>query len=318
MKTSIKCPCCESSAIKLIGRIPDVDVFSGRVLSSVLKGHHLYSCNKCNFWFRYPRMQKNKMDDLYRSGDETAWAPIEGKKRIDWDIASRWVNSSGSRKKVLDVGCFSGDFLKSIENDATLYGIEIHQKAANRAKQYGVNILGDDFSVLELIDGRFDVITSFDVIEHVYNPKSFLRKLANVTKPHGEVIISTGNTMALSWRLMKSRYWYCANAEHISFISPKWCQAVARDCGLQVEKVEFFSHAEGGGRSIFNIIKETIFNLTYRFLPFVFHYLRKRGFGGKEIEKFPELLDYPPFWMTAKDHFIVRLRKCDETTRAQS
>ncbi len=318
MKAPVKCPCCESDSIKLIGSIPDVDFFAGRSLSFILKGQSLYKCNKCNFCFRYPRMQKDKMDELYRLGDESTWAPIDGEKRIDWDIASRWVNSSGLSKKVLDIGCFSGDFLKSIGNSAVLFGIEINQKAVNLAKKNGVNIVGDDFSALELIDGRFDVVTSFDVIEHVYNPKSFLRKLANVTKPNGEIIISTGNTMALSWRLMKSRYWYCANAEHISFISPKWCQKVVKECGLQIEKVEFFSHAEERDQSMSNKIKETILNLTYRFVPFLFHYLRKRGFGAKNVEKFPELLDSPPSWATAKDHFIVRLRKCDETTRNES
>ncbi len=305
----INCLSCKSDKIELIGKIPSTDVFGGKLLSSSLDGRYLYSCKACNYWFRFPRIPKDEMDDLYRAATETHWTPTEEEVRVDWKIASRWINSYGSKKKVLDVGCFSGEFLKGIGNDATLYGIEIHQKAANQARQYGVKIIGDDFKALESIDCCFDVVTSFDVIEHVYDPKYFLRKLANVAKPNGDIIISTGNTEALSWRLMGSRYWYCTIAEHISFINPKWCQVAAKDCGLRIDKVEFFSHTDGVSHSIFNKIKETGINLCYKYFPFVSHWLRKRDYGEKDLKRHPELFDFPPSWMSAKDHFIVRFRK---------
>jgi len=302
---TIQCPCCKSDEITVIGKIPPSTGFAGRHLSSTLEGHSLYSCKVCNLYFRYPRMQKDEMDALYRSGAETSWTPTEEEKRPDWDIASRWVDSTEIEQKVLDVGCFSGEFLTGLGKGAALYGIEIHQQAANRARESGIIILGGDFKVLDSVEERFDIVTSFDVIEHVYDPKVFLNMLAKSAKPNGKVIISTGNTMALSWRLMGSRYWYCTNAEHISFINPDWCRAVAGECGLKVDRVEFFSRAGVSKSMTFEKIKEAGTNLFYKFVPFLFHLMRKLGYGVTDVKKHPELLDHPPSWMSSQDHFII-------------
>ena len=304
------CPSCESRNIKLIGKIPYTDVFAGKALLVPLNGGELYSCDMCNCFFRFPRLPKREMDALYRLGDDENWTPLKDQKRPDWQIAYSWIHNNTTNRQVLDVGCFSGEYLKGLLNTgADFYGIEIHKKAAERAMQYGVEIIGEDFECLRAVEKRFDVVTSFDVIEHVYNPKLFLNMLADVTKPGGEIIISTGNSMAISWRLMGSRYWYCTIGEHISFINPQWCEQVAHELGLEVTNVEYFSHAPPSRLTLINRVKEIISNLVYRFLPIFFHSLRKSGFGSKDIVKHPVLLDYPPVWVTAKDHFIIRFRK---------
>ena len=50
-------------------------------------------------------------------------------------------------------------------------------------------------------------------------------------------------------------------------------------------------------------------NLIYHFSPFALRLARKHGLGGKDTKNYPELADFPPKWMTAKDHFIVKFRK---------
>ena len=305
-----KCPSCESKNTKLIGKIPYTDVFAGKALAEPMDGGALYSCEKCNCFFRFPRLSKREMDALYRLGDDNNWTPSKNQKRPDWQIAYSWTLNHSTNSQILDVGCFSGEYLQGLlDTDADLYGIEIHKEAAERARQIGVDIIGDDFECLSTEDKRFDVVTSFDVIEHVYNPKLFLNMLVDVTKPGGEIIISTGNSMAFSWRLMGSRYWYCTIGEHISFINPRWCQQVAHKLGLKITDVKYFSHAPPSRLTLSNRIKEVISNLVYRFVPIIPSSLRKIGFGSKDIVKYPVLLDFPPIWGTAKDHFIIRFRK---------
>jgi len=155
----------------------------------------------------------------------------------------------------------------------------------------------------------FTVVTAFDVFEHVPDPLMLLNRLSNATQKGGLVIISTGNTEAISFRLLGSRYWYCTIAEHIAFISPKWCYQHAPDCGLMVESIERFSHAVVKPRMFATRLKETSMNLLYQFTPIVLECMKRHGLGGKNISEYPELLDHPPTWMTAKDHFIVKFRK---------
>ena len=303
-----KCPCCKSDNLDLIGKIPSTDIFAGRQLLSPLEGHSLYSCKVCGVYFRFPRLPKNEMDELYRSGSEFNWTSAEEEKRVDWEIATKWINKNALGKRVLDVGCFRGAFLRCLGNDAKLYGIEIHELAAKYAEESGIEIIGMDFMDLDDHKCSFDVVTAFDVIEHTYDPKAFLAKLSAATKPGGSVIISTGNTNASSWRLMGASYWYCTISEHISFISPSWCKKNQSDCDLEVEEIQLFSHSPKRS-SAMHKLREVGLNFIYRKAPSVFRFLRRRGFGGKDVRKFPELLDYPPTWMSATDHMIVRFKK---------
>jgi hypothetical protein len=115
--------------------------------------------------------------------------------------------------------------------------------------------------------------------------------------------------MAPSWKLMGSRYWYCTIGEHLSFINPDWCKYVANECDLELIEIQTFSHEKQNNLSISNKLKEAAVNLIYHFSPFALRLARKHGLGGKDTKKYPELADFPPKWMTAKDHFIVKFRK---------
>jgi SAM-dependent methyltransferase len=309
LRNKITCPSCFSGDVILIGKTPSTDIFAGKNLLESLDGGSLYSCCICKCSFRFPRMSKSIMDAMYLEGDENNWSLGTGEERADWNIAYEWLQRREANYQVLDVGCFSGGFLNGLNHNADIYGIELNEQAADKAKKMGVNIIGGDYERLGSLAQTFDVVTSFDVIEHTYSPASFLGSLAHVTKPNGEIIIATGNTMAPSWKLMGSRYWYCAIGEHLSFINPDWCQHVANKCGLELVEIQKFSHAKQKNLSIVNKLKEAALNLIYRFLPFALRFARKHGMGGKDIKKHPELANFPPTWMTAQDHFIVKFRK---------
>ena len=102
-----------------------------------------------NCFFKFPRVSKEELDALYRSGDDENWSLQPEEKRNDWQIAYSWIENYCENKKVLDVGCFNGGFLTGLEDDTHLYGVEIHRKAADCAIQMGVNILGNDFDILK-------------------------------------------------------------------------------------------------------------------------------------------------------------------------
>lgn len=302
------CPSCKSSRVKKIGTIPSTDEFAGRILPESLPGGYLYHCRDCGLRFRLPRLSKRELDELYRQGSSDKWQ-YTSTHRIDWALASHWILKNGIEGKILDVGCLDGGFLLSIGNQFQRFGIEINQDAVKTARERGIKIIGDDFDALKSVENEFNAVFAMDVIEHVVDPLRFLSELARATLPGGDIIISTGNNMAFSWRIMGSRYWYCANAEHISFISPNWCQHVASKCGLRIDHVQCFSHAGNPQRRLSQRLKETSRNIFYLCFPYVFAWLREHGFGEKDVAKSSSLRYFPPGWMTAKDHFIVIFRK---------
>ena len=287
----------------LIGPIPAADAFAGRVLPKPLKGGDLYRCPKCHLGFRWPRLTKEELDRLYAEGKEDTWSQGADSRR-DWQLARDYlIRILPEGASVLDVGCFDGGFLAPLSKRFKCHGIEIHPGARKRAEEKGISIIGADFSEAS---GTFDCITAFDVIEHVESPRRFLDKMLDHVAPRGRLLISTGNMDCWSWRLMGSRYLYCTFAEHIAFISPKWARFHAKLYGLEIEHIAFFAHADYEWHQF---LRGAALNLVYRVLPGVMRYLRKKGFGGHDAARFPELADYPPPWPGAKDHFLVVFRK---------
>ena len=301
-KSTPKCICCNSDNVLCEGNIPPAIVFAGRLLDSPMSGGELFHCRECNVAFRYPQHDSKILNELYRQGKTDHWQPLHG-KRQDWQIASKWIRRYLKTKNssILDVGCFDGSFLNSLDYPFNRFGIEIHEEASIKAQECGVQIIGKNFTNLTDITTKFDVVTSFDVIEHSQNPFDFLRNLATLTKDGGIIIISTGNYDSVSWRLLGSRYWYCTIGEHLSFISPQWCEWGGNQLGLELKQIVKFSHANSTNKQRIN---ELIKNLLYAVSPYLFACLRRAGMGGDEYRCSKDMLEHPPSWMSAKDHVI--------------
>jgi SAM-dependent methyltransferase len=229
-------------------------------------------------------------------------------QRTDWWLIREWLKKRQGVKQVMDVGCFDGRLLEYLGHDYAWLGVEIHEEAARRAHARGVDVVCNDFAKLSELNVGVDVALAVDVIEHSFDPKTFLASLAACVRPGGYVVVSTGNTNAPSWWLMGARYWYCHIAEHLSFINPAWAENVAPQLGLEVEYMRLFSHAEGRA-SIKQRAYETTANLILRFAPKVFALLRRFGAGGIDLDRYPGLALAPTYWMSAKDHMLVVFRK---------
>ncbi|BCX82261.1 2-polyprenyl-6-hydroxyphenyl methylase/3-demethylubiquinone-9 3-methyltransferase [Methylomarinovum caldicuralii] len=295
-------PDCGASSL-MIGPIPAADGFAGRVLPSPLDGGRLYRCSECHLGFRCPRLGKGELDRLYAEGREDTWSQKQ-EGRQDWRSTREFLlQNFPEGASILDVGCFDGAFLAPLVGRFQCYGIEIHPSARKRGESRGIKIIGADFFEIR---GTFDCITAIDVIEHVENPRLFLKQMLDHVGNGGRVLISTGNLDAWTWRLMGGRYLYCTCAENMAFISPMWAKLQAERYGLEIEHLSFFAHADYRWTQF---LRGFAINLVYRFLPGVIRHLRKKGLGGHDAQRFPELADYPPPWPGAKDHFLVVLRK---------
>ncbi len=290
----VRCPSCGANSAKL-GEIPAATVFAGRTLSPPLSGGDLFCCLGCSLWFRWPQLTKAKMDELYAAGCDDTWEE-QPANRPDWILASE-VLAGTVPGSVLDVGCFDGGFLSTLGPDRQRYGIEIQPEAADKARRRGVNVIGSDFSA---INGSYNAIVAFDVIEHVTDPAAFLRQLVDSITPAGMVIISTGNTRSWWWRLVKGNYWYCQFPEHISFINPGWCTRQAKQLGV-VATVYRFSRF---GRSLPEKLRGFAINVLYRILP-ALKVLGLKPSSGKlgRLDR-----EGPPVGL-ANDHMLVTFQK---------
>lgn len=113
----------------------------------------------------------------------------------------------GSHKRVLDIGSSRGDVAISVSrNGNKVIGLDISSRAVELCHQrgieaYRVNIETDPFPGIE----PFDAVLLLEVIEHLIDPLPVLRRIADILKPSGFILISTPNAAYFKWRLQLLR-----------------------------------------------------------------------------------------------------------------
>jgi SAM-dependent methyltransferase len=234
---AVACRCCGSTNTQRVGRGARGRKFAGARLKPERDGGWFYRCGRCDLLMRHPLLSQAQYLALYApsAGDHwTSGALRPDQQRVCDHIQQRWPEGGS----VLDVGCASGDLLAALGTRFAKYGIEPSADACARAQALGVRVLCATVEDLNAVVGdgvpMFDVITAVDVIEHVPNPLAFLQALAPHLKRGGRILVSTGNSRAVAWRVCGPAYYYAHYFEHVSFISERWCDHVTAH-GLQAE-----------------------------------------------------------------------------------
>ncbi|MBU1863859.1 MAG: class I SAM-dependent methyltransferase [Candidatus Omnitrophica bacterium] len=303
--STLSCPSCKNISIQYIGEIPLTTIFAGQIVAEHFAKSCLYRCEHCFLHFRWPRPTKQQLYALYKK-NQIDNQQNKTMHRRDWKIASRLISEYEGQKTILDIGCGDGSFLNYVGKDWKRYGVELNEKLAAEAEAQGVHIVQTDFDTLATIKQSFGVVMALNVIEHTEDPVSFFKHMMGLTAAGGIVIISTGNTLALSWRFMGSKYWYCSLNDHISFINRSWCQTVSKEFQMPIVSSQQFSYFEA--QLFLSGCADIMKNAMYKVLPSFFCWLRKKGFGGIDVDKYPDMHNSPPSWHTAKDHMMVVFR----------
>ena len=116
-------------------------------------------------------------------------------------------------KKILDIGCNHGtQIIPYYNNWWDVFGIDLNKHAIEDCKKY---LPAENFSISTIeeapfSDATFDKIQTFHVLEHVYNPESFLTKCYSLLKEDGELEIRIphgGSLEMMVWGKYSSQSW---------------------------------------------------------------------------------------------------------------
>jgi methionine biosynthesis protein MetW len=106
--------------------------------------------------------------------------------------------------RVLDIGCGDGRVARALKATGISYtGVDISHEGLRRCAAEGFAVIQHDIQQpLPLEDGQFDVVTVFEVLEHLFRPDEGLRQIRRVLRPGGVVLGSVPNTACLANRLL--------------------------------------------------------------------------------------------------------------------
>ena len=249
------CPVCSCSAATIEFRKLGID---------------LATCSNCHL--RYHTKIPVNRDDVYNDpafvkGSQGFWTKDEynyRKERFGKERVEILANVVGDVKtmSILDVGCGSGYFSACAkEQGADCYGLEIAKDVQQWVSQHlSIEIFGKPLEQLET-DIRFDVITAFDVIEHLERPLEFLLHAHRLLKNEGVIFVYTPNFDSFSIRVMKERSNLICPPSHLVLFNHKSLQYVLDKArfrvvysatrGLDIADIISMFEADGKGDELF-------------------------------------------------------------------
>jgi SAM-dependent methyltransferase len=229
-----ECPLCKSMAFSDFLTAPDR--FHLRPQQYQLKRCRTCSC----VWLSNPpapeEMPFHYGADYYKSvasAGETSAARRWSKQR---EVIAGFRQSGD----ILDIGCSSGGFLSTLKGGSwRLHGIEIAPQMAERARlNTGAEVFVGDALSAPFRPESFDVVTCFDVLEHVYQPKSLLEAVFKWLKPGGMFYTTLPNIDSWEARIFGS-FWYGLELpRHLFHFSPQSLTYVLGTVGFKKAHIE--------------------------------------------------------------------------------
>jgi 2-polyprenyl-3-methyl-5-hydroxy-6-metoxy-1,4-benzoquinol methylase len=213
------------------------------------------TCNSCGLVYVTPRLQGQALVDVY---DEGYWKSDNPKQRGYADYANdgplylrtfqkRWAlvqRLLPARARILDIGCAAGYFLRvAAEHGHDVHGVEMSQPIAKEAQK----ALGEDRIHIGTLDeaiagkhyepGSFDLVTMWDVVEHIPEPQPVLRRIRDLVKPEGRLLLETQNVASRWARLLGKRWHHYKHHEHLYHFDPDTIRRLLADCGFEAREI---------------------------------------------------------------------------------
>jgi SAM-dependent methyltransferase len=125
--------------------------------------------------------------------------------------------------KLLDVGCASGLFLDAARREGRwqVQGIEPNPRAVAFGRhRRGLDIRQGIFADVDFGGNSFDVITMWDVLEHLHHPTDALQKAARLLRKEGILVVRVPHLESFGARLF-SRHWAGLDAPRHLHVFPR-------------------------------------------------------------------------------------------------
>lgn len=189
---NIVCSLCGSSNIIFLEmvKIKDLIKMYNKMLNSDissefgdLKEMGFYKCTECDLRFFYPIVTGSEA--FYEKLQKFDWYYLNEKN--EYEFSRRFIKESDS---VLEIGCGKGAFAKKIVAKSYI-GLEFSTEAKIIAEQNGLHIVNEPIQEHSINNkNKYDVVCSFQVLEHVSNTRSFIESSLACLKSDGLLIYS--------------------------------------------------------------------------------------------------------------------------------
>lgn len=199
--------------------------------------HTIVQCRRCGLVYTDPRPNGQDIVETYQTVEDPLYVEEREGRVLTFERHLKpleRLTGPPDGRSLLDVGCHIGVFVEiAASHGWDAWGVEPSSWAVARAKKRGLQVVEGTLDTAALPEAAFDVVTLWDVIEHVTDPLHTLQQTHRLLKPGGLLVVHTIDIDSLFARLMGS-HWPWLMEMHIYYFSRRTLRLMLETCGFRV------------------------------------------------------------------------------------
>ncbi len=192
---------------------------------------YLVQCQECRFVFGRRIPSEQELSEHYsRYPRDTALSPITVKR---YEELLEQFEPFRKNNRILDIGCGDGHFLAVAKSKGwEVYGTEFTDEAVQIGTAKGIHVHNGRIQSWS-DSGNFDVITSFEVLEHINDGQEHVSKINSLLRRGGLFYFTTPNFNSLSRRVLGGKWKIIEYPEHLCYYTADSAYRLLTASGMQ-------------------------------------------------------------------------------------
>lgn len=199
--------------------------------------HTIVQCRQCGLVYTNPRWLGGEILHSYEAVEDPLYLQEREGRVLTFQHhlqPLQTITGPPAGRRLLDVGCYTGIFVEiAAAAGWDAWGVDPSSWAVAETHKAGLQVVEGTLEMAGFPDAHFDVITMWDVIEHVGDPAAELRRAYRLLRPGGTLVVHTMDIDSPFARLMGHR-WPWLMEMHIFFFSQDTLCQMVEQVGYRV------------------------------------------------------------------------------------
>jgi len=210
-------------------------------------GFNYVTCTTCDTLYITPRPTLEMLMDFYKNAEsikqwsEELYPATEDIRKAEiitprvWEVINLSSRYKTSRGALVDIGAGFGTFCMVMDQtDAfdNVIAVEPSHELASACARKGIPVIEESVEELDLTGAN--VITAFELIEHLFSPAYFLAACHKALVKDGLLILTTPNIKGFDLLVLGERSENIGGPNHLNYFHPTSLQSLLEDCGFEV------------------------------------------------------------------------------------
>jgi SAM-dependent methyltransferase len=257
-----QCPFCDSSEASSSSELPrvvPVGEFFIRYQFPDNKSPRLIKCDNCSSAYKNFYLDiyaESLVYNLWVKNIGNRWLAskkeIDVQRQLSIQIIEWFKNISGhTPNSIIDIGAGEGSYINYLDGYER-FSLDQNPDSIKQNSQRGIQtILSDICSEAWVPNRSFNLVTCFDVLEHLHKPNVAIRNISKLLTAGGIFIGETGNLESFVPKYYGLQNWWYVNIpEHKVFWSKECLQSIFSKHGIDLVKIDVITHKK---KSIFTL-----------------------------------------------------------------